>query len=402
MLAGIQRRFFLFNAFDVLIIYKKEGDIITTKYYKRKSRKCQEYTEIDKNILIVDGKKYIADVDTGELLQILEDVSSTGKERDWVLHKKENLSVESIYRNISDCYLNIPDETNAQKWASRANRLHNCASRLIFNVYVGLSGEYKKIKGMNSCKIRLCPMCSWRRSMKIHSQCRKIIEVMESEQKYDYLLLTLTVPNVPASQLNNKVDDMMNAWNRFIGYKRFENAVIGWYRALEITHNVYRKSKSYNTYHPHFHCILAVPKDKYFSSNYDFYINQAEWLSMWQKAMNDYSITQVDVRKVKSGNDKDIISAICEIAKYTVKTGDYVIPSDWVMSCNTVMTLSEVLAYRRLVAFGGVMKKWHKKLNLDDPIDGDLTADSEDVNGELLRTECYIWNFGYQQYIKRV
>ena len=46
------------------------------------------------------------------------------------------------------------------------------------------------------------------------------------------------------------------------------------------------------------------------------------------------------------------------------------------------------------------MKDWHKKLNLDDPIDGDLMCDGEDVNGELLRTECYIWNTGYQQYIR--
>lgn len=380
------------------------GGYFIIKYYKRKSRNSQKYmNESDKNILTVDGKKCLIDTETGELLQILEDVSSAGKERDWTLHKRENHSVEVIYRQISDCYLNIPDYNHSLKWSNLANRLHNCASRLMFNVYSdeqSPNGEYKKIKGMNSCRIRLCPMCSWRRSMKIHSQCRKIIEAMESEQKYDYLLLTLTVPNVPASRLNSKVDEMMNAWNKFVGYKRFKNAVVGWYRSLEITHNVYRKSKSFDTYHPHFHCILAVEKGKYFDFvNYGLYIPQDEWLNMWRKAMNDYSITQVDIRKVNVGDNNDIVSAICEVAKYTVKTGDYVLPSDWIMSCNTVMTLSEVLAYRRLVAFGGVMKKFHKILNLDDPIDGDLICDGEDVNGELLRTECYIWHTGYQQYI---
>lgn len=374
------------------------------KYYKRKSRKCQDYShESDKNIFTVDGRKSLVDSETGEIMQILQDISATGKERNWTLHKRENRSLESIYWDISDTYLQAEDDTKSQKWASRANRLHNCTSFLKFNVYAdeqSHSGERKKVTAMNSCKIRLCPMCSWRRSMKIHSQCRKIIDAMENEQNYDYLLLTLTVPNVSAGQLNMKVDEMMNAFHKFIGYKRFEGVVVGWYRALEITHNVNRKSKSFNTYHPHFHCILAVKKG-YCSINNASYIQQLEWLSMWQKAMNDYSITQVDVRKVKAGNNKDIISAICEVSKYTVKTGDYVMPNDWVMSCNTVMTLSEVLAYRRLVAFGGVMKEWHKKLNLDDPIDGDLTADGEDVNGELLRTECYIWNTGYQQYVRK-
>lgn len=371
--------------------------------YNRKLRKSQDDSQNFESVLRIDGKKCFISSETGEIMEILEDISPTGKERDWALHKMENLSVERIYRQISDCYLNVPDETKAQKWTNLADRLNGCASRLLFNVYADKqspNGERKKIKGMTSCRIRLCPMCSWRRSMKIHSQCRKIIEAMESEQKYDYLLLTLTVPNVSANQLNSKVDELMEAFHRFVGYKRFEKSVLGWYRSLEITHNVNRKSKSFNTYHPHFHCILAVKKN-YFHVNNNTYIHQSEWLSMWQKAMNDYSITQVDVRKVKSGNDKNVISAICEIAKYTVKTGDYVIPSDWVMSCNTVMTLSEVLAYRRLVAFGGIMKEWHKKLNLDDPIDGDLTADGEDVNVEFLRTECYIWNFGYQQYIKR-
>lgn len=371
------------------------------KYYNRKSRKSQ--VKSDKNISYIDGKKCFVDLETGEVMEVLEDISPTGKERDWAGHKRENSDVETIYRRISSFYCDANDDTNACIWSNRANRLNNCATVLNFNVYAdeqSSNGECKKIKGMNSCRIRLCPVCSWRRSLKIHSQCRKIIDAMENEQNYDYLLLTLTVPNVPASQLNSKVDELMNSWNKFVGYKRFENAVVGWYRALEITHNVNRNSKSFDTYHPHFHCILAVEKDKYFSSNYDMYISQSEFLDMWRKAMNDYSITQVDVRKVKVDSNKDVVSAICEIAKYTVKTDDYVFPTDWLMSCNTVITLSEVLAYRRLVAFGGKMKEWHKKLNLDDPIDGDLTADGEDVNGELLRTECYIWNFGYQQYMK--
>lgn len=373
------------------------------KYYNRKSRKSQYYShESDKNISRIDGKKCFIDSETGEVMEILEDISPTGKERDWTLHKRENYAVECIYRKISSCYFENDCETDAQRWTRLADRLHNCASVLYFNVYADEQSpneEFKKIKGMNSCRIRLCPMCSWRRSLKIHSQCRKIINAMQNEQEYDYLLLTLTVPNVTASQLNSKVNDLMSAWNRFAGYKRFKNAVVGWYRALEITHNINRKSNSFDTYHPHFHCILAVKKD-YFNINNDTYIPQSEWLDMWCKAMNDYSITQVDVRKVKVGSNKDVVSAICEIAKYTIKTGDYVIQSDWLMSCNTVMTLSEVLAYRRLVAFGGKMKEWHNKLNLDDPIDGDLTADGEDVNGKLLRTECYIWNFGYQQYMK--
>ena len=99
---------------------------------------------------------------------------------------------------------------------------------------------------------------------------------------------------------------------------------------------------SYDTYHPHFHCILAV-NPTYFDSR--DYIKRDDWLAMWQKAIQDPTITQVDVRKVKPKKTKntgtgfgdivsaaDIVSAVCEVAKYTVKSGDYVLPWDWDMS----------------------------------------------------------------------
>ena len=45
------------------------------------------------------------------------------------------------------------------------------------------------------------------------------------------------------------------------------------------------------------------------------------------------------------------------------------------------------------------MKEWHKKLNLDDEIDGNLMENGETPNGELLREMCAVWHVGYQQYI---
>ena len=128
---------------------------------------------------------------------------------------------------------------------------------------------------------------------------------------------------------------------------------------------------------------------------------------MWQKAMKDSTITQVDVRKVKPKKTNNvgtcfadmIISAVCEVAKYTVKSDDYIMPWNWNMSCKTVEVLDKALANRRLVAYGGVMKDWHKKLNLDDEIDGDLVENGETPNGEIIREICATWKVGYQQYV---
>lgn len=375
--------------------------------------------DVKNKIVEVDNKKYLVDTETGELIEILSDKSSIGKERPWREHKIENMTVEQAYRGLAEC------SSEADYWTKKSERLQSCGMHLWFNIFSdGNGGEKMKIKHAESCRVRLCPLCTWRRSIKIHTHMRKILEHMQEENKYQYILVTLTVPNVPGDKLNDKLDELMKAWNRLQTYKRYKTAVKGWYRGLEISHNVQKwqgkwvKTKNgkqrfvmffdengnkipnpfYDTYHPHFHCIMAVSKS-YFDSR--DYIPQVEWLEMWRKATRDNSITQVDVRKVKpkkGADPTDIIGAVCEVTKYTVKNGDYILPKDWNMTLSSVEVLDKALANRRLVAFGGVMKEWHKKLNLDDEIDGDLIEDGEDVNGELIGERCAIWYVGYQQY----
>lgn len=382
---------------------------------------CQEENE---NIIILDNKEYILDEKTGEMFEILSDKSSTGKERPWREHKLENQTVEKCYRRLADSL------SESEYWERRADRLHDCGVHLWFNVYSdGNGGETMKVKHAESCRVRLCPLCTWRRSIKIQTHTRKILESMQAEKEYEYILVTLTVPNVTGAELSDKISDMMKAWNIFDKYKKFTKAVKGWYRGLEVTHNLQKykfkyikrngkkqritlvddngrpiPNPSYDTYHPHFHCIFAV-SPSYFKSR--DYLNHKDWLAMWQKAMKDPTITQVDVRRVKPKKTDNtgacfadsIITAVCEVAKYTVKSGDYVLPWDWDMSCSSVKVLDKALANRRLVAFGGVMKDWHKKLNLDDEIDGNLIGIGETPNGEVIREVCAFWNVGYQQYI---
>ena len=369
-----------------------------------------------------DGKTYILETETGQLLEILSDKSASGRERPWRTHKIEN-------QNVEKCYRLLADKHQSDYYIRKADRLNSCGCHLLFNVY---SDSTKKIKHAESCRVRLCPLCSWRRSIKIQAHTRKILESMQADktQQCRYIMLTLTVPNCKGSELSRTLDNMLKSWYRFIGYKRFENAVVGWYRGLEITHNVSKYkftyktingkrrrvylcdddgnrilNPSYDTYHPHFHVILAVPPS-YFGKNY---IKQPEWLAMWRKATRDDSITQVDVRNICIKSDRqgpsaaapeDIINAVCEVAKYTVKSADYIMPTNWEMSCNAVSILDSAIDSRRLVAYGGVMKDWHKRLNLDDEVDGDLIGDVQTPDGlELVGELSAFWHVGYQQYL---
>jgi plasmid rolling circle replication initiator protein Rep len=88
------------------------------------------------------------------------------------------------------------------------------------------------------------------------------------------------------------------------------------------------------------------------------------------------------------------------MAKYTVKDTDYIKPWDWELTVEIVRVLDKALNHRRLVAFGGVFKEWHKKLNLDDAVDGDLVhvdSESSEIDENVLILS-YEWNVGYQQY----
>jgi plasmid rolling circle replication initiator protein Rep len=317
----------------------------------------------------------------GEILgEVLRDVSRTGREFPWREKKLANEQLALLY-----------DEFDSEK----AYRLRECASILVFNE---LEDGTLKLKNMNSCRLRLCFPCVARRSKKIFCHTEKIIASMSSERKYAYIFLTLTLKNCKGEELGKTLDEMFSAWHRFMGYNSVKTAIKGWYRGLEITHNVDATSESYNTYHPHFHCLLAVNK-RYFVT--EEYINHAEWTSLWQRAMKLDYCPQVNIKKVRGNDARADARAIAETAKYAVKSEDYIIPNNWELSAETVELLDEVLHKRRLVAYGGVMKEWHKKLNLDDEVDGDLIHISDEISARETGEEVsFFWDTGYKQYIR--
>ena len=281
----------------------------------------------------------------------------------------------------------------------KAFQVSECGSFLQFAHAILPSGSVSsdgKLWRANFCRDKLCPMCAWRRSYKIFGQVSRIMDVIASQ--YRFLMLTLTIPNCSEDELSRTIDDMMDGWRRLIhDTKKFKDSVAGYFRALEITYN-----ESNGTYHPHFHCILAVPLS--YTRKSDLYISQGEWLSMWRKAMKRDDILIVDVRmahskEVTSGASESvqcISSAIAEIAKYAVKLGDDF--DDDVIRC-----LSGALHHRRLVHFGGIFKKVASDLNLDDAEDGDLVHVDGDINGALAYMIVrYQWSCGAYKMIDAV
>jgi plasmid rolling circle replication initiator protein Rep len=206
-----------------------------------------------------------------------------------------------------------------------------------------------------------------------------------------YVYLTLTVRNCEGRNLGKALDALNDGWQRLSELKRVKDVMLGWYKAIEITHNTTYDSPDYNTFHPHIHAVLAV-QPSYFGRGY---IRQADWTSMWAKSMRIKYDPIVDVRRVKGATAR----AVAEAAGYAVKSSDYIVPEDWELTEYTVRLLDEVLHHRRLIGFGGLLREYHRKLHQDDPEDGDLIhITGDEVTKEEAELTYYAWSTGYRQY----
>ncbi|TFW45525.1 replication protein [Bacillus sp. 005/A4HT-01/001] len=332
-----------------------------------------------------------------ENYNILEDKTATGKKRDWQGKKKKSNVVSAHYEALEK-------RTGSPYYLKKAEKVCGCAEYLVFKKD-RKTGKLK-LSQAYFCKVRLCPMCAWRRSLKIAYHNKLIVE--EANRKYApaWIFLTLTVKNVEGENLEQTISDMMKAWNRLFGYKAVKTAVLGYFRALEIT-----KNHEQNTYHPHFHVLIPV-KRNYFGKSY---IKQSEWTSLWKRAMKlDYTPI-VHVQRVKGkksidaeGIEKEVREAmeeqkaILEVSKYPVKDTD-VIRGDKVTEDNldTVYYLDGALASRRLIGYGGILKEIHQELKLTDAEEGDLIRideEEDEISNDAFEVMAY-WHVGIKNYI---
>lgn len=208
---------------------------------------------------------------------ILKDVSSSGRQRPWKAKKQANELLCKLYKSIST--------QRGDYWDSKAGRLKQCATWLTFNC---LDDGTLKLANMPSCRVRLCPMCAWRRTLKISSNAKRIFTALDTKypDRYTYLFLTLTVPNCKSDKLSFTIDRLMVAFDKLMKRREVKSIVKGWYRGLEVTHNRNIKSRSYDTYHPHYHVVLVV--DKEYTARRDTqrgYITQKQWQQYWAESL---------------------------------------------------------------------------------------------------------------------
>lgn len=239
-----------------------------------------------------------------------------------------------------------------------------------------------KLSGANFCKNRFCPMCSWRRVRNITGQLKDAFSVIQEKEKIATLFLTLTISNPDVNDLKSTIEKMNKSFNEMTRTKQFKNAILGYFKSIEILGDKTPKGQA----HPHFHILLVV-KENYFKKS--DYINKAEWTEMWRKSLGVDYTPVVDVRRVKSKNENfsDIDSAIIETVKYSVKHTELTKRSN-----EDFYYLYTQTKGMRFISAGGILKEHLNLIKIDEDLIN-LKKDNEALWIEIARL-IYTWQNG--------
>lgn len=330
---------------------------------------------------------------------LLHDASSTGKERPWQRHHKGSLALAALYDYMADPSGDgSQTSADAARYLALSQRLMTCAPWAVFEQ----TPEGQRLQASSFCRVRLCPMCQWRRSLKLAGQARMVVAEADrrraidarSGQGWRWMMLTLTVRNVSGDRLAQEIDALHKALKRLTLRKVWPAA--GWLRATEITYNA-----KADTYHPHMHLLLAVPPE-YFAGR--AYLSKAKWVRLWREvAKLDYDpVLDIRVVRPKPGSD-GLGAALAEVAKYGAKPSDYIRPQDIDLSARVIGVLTQYLDGRRLTSWGGVLKEAAAALQLDDIETGNLIhiTDEQSDNDAADIIHDYIlyrWSVGWGDY----
>lgn len=321
------------------------------------------------------------------------------QEVDWRGKKKDTREFSEICRLLAK----YNQGEKAKEWQKRYERSKDCGSFLLFGKKKGASDLSKKLILANFCKDRFCPMCMWRRSIKFGYQLKKTLErSLKLYPNSKFLFLTLTEKNIEGTELKEAIKDINASYSRMFHYKRLsdDNVILGTIRATECTFN--KKRGNFNL---HIHVLIQVDVS-YFDTDKNYYVNQEEWQALWKKAAKlDYDPI-IDIRTIHPNkkNGKDSLSAaVAEVAKYEVKSFEFININNIKLSMWLLDTYSKAFKGTRKLGLSGILRKIKLELfasnNEDELVHIDESSVSELSDGEIVFIQ-YEWNYQIGDYLE--
>lgn len=246
----------------------------------------------------------------------------------WKLRKDQANKIAGLYR-----LLGMTDE-----WY----KIKNCATQLEF--IHGYPEEEnssipQRLIKANFCRLRHCPICQWRRSVRWQAKAFQALpKILRRYPNGRWLFLTLTVKNCEVFELRKTINKINGAFKKWTQEEYWVGS--GWIKSLEVTRGESGEA------HPHLH-ILILSKSNYFGRNY---INQQQWRNLWGKYMQLNYDPWVHISAVKP---EQIEKTIPEIAKYQCKPQELIDKNgEWLFD------LHYQLKGSRAIAVGGALREF--------------------------------------------
>lgn len=183
---------------------------------------------------------------------------------------------EEISDYTLQTYLRRKLSTDKFAFAKSLNSLRFCSVRTINHPYaqkgvlIIANNHTAKIWGVQSCKSPwACPVCTARRMSQEASKIANAIDLLE-EKNQQAFMLTLGIPHLKSFTAKIAFEILQSAWKHFSKqaktksgggsndiFAKFNNAMNCKYR-IRVGEFTYGE----NGWHPHFHCLLFVDKNK--------------------------------------------------------------------------------------------------------------------------------------------
>lgn len=339
--------------------------------------------EVDKEDTVDFGVEKDVIVHQQEVEEIAQQILEEIKEI-YTPKKKDNVFLSGIYVELHSEY------RESNYYINKSERMYHCGSFLAYEV--NKKGEKKLIKA-NTCHVRLCPMCMWRRALKAYREMRVVYDYIQKDvEDSKFLLLTLTQKNVTSEELGQELDKILYAFNKLTKKKEIKKFCLGFVRSLEITYN-----KKTDTYHPHIHLLIHTTNKLYAGRNY---LSKQDYIKLWREVAELGYDPNIDIRRFKPKDKNKVGKELAEICKYSVKPSDYIYVHDESLTKRVTKVLDRDLSGRRLLSYGGTVREARKKLLFSDDIsENDDIMMTEDVQAdEQGYIELYQWHFGEEQY----
>lgn len=282
---------------------------------------------------------------------------------------------------------------------TRAERQLRCAQFLQYAITPGTLEM--RLNFATWCRLRSCPVCTYIRSVKLRKKIIPALTTLSREYPEGrFIFLTLTVKNCHQSLLRETVESMQKGWTRF--YKRNSTPFLGFLKTLEVTRpkecfyageyiaRLGRKQirrlfeaipsssgfdpRLWEEYpseevHPHYH-VLALVDQSYF--NEENYINHPGWVARWKLAMRLDYMPIVNIRRVYSYGEDEIVNAGLEATKYVLSPKDMLDP--------LAPFIFQQLRGKRLLDVGGIMRNYIQQ-GVIDSVQESMRTGEENYQG---------------------